>query len=187
MNAALPPVPGSQQVTNSLVTRDLFQIQGVTGNVMVNGGPVVHSAYPEQVRQIAPQQLCGRDSELTELAAFCIEPSRGPYAWWQARAWAGKSALMSWFVLHPPPGVRIVSFFITSRYAGQNDRVAFTDVVLEQLAEVLARRRACPSAHWASSRRLMSGAVDVPDMLVIPFMGRTSPRGRISRTPAPAT
>ena len=60
------------------------------------------------------------------------------YAWWRAPAWAGKSALMSWFVLHPPPGVRVISFFVTARYKGQEDRGAFTNAVLEQLAEMLA-------------------------------------------------
>ena len=44
---------------------------------------------------------------------------------------------MSWFVLHPPPGVQVVSFFITARYKGQDDRDAFTDAVLEQLADLL--------------------------------------------------
>jgi hypothetical protein len=42
----------------------------------------------------------GREEELAELAAFCQEA--GGYRWWRAPAWAGKSALMSWFVLHPP-------------------------------------------------------------------------------------
>lgn len=46
---------------------------------------------------------------------------------------------MSWFVLHPPPGVRIVSFFVTARFAAQNDRVAFVNVVLEHLAELLGQ------------------------------------------------
>jgi hypothetical protein len=45
---------------------------------------------------------------------------------------AGKSALLSWFVLHPPPRVTVVSFFITARFASQDDRVAFADAVLEQ-------------------------------------------------------
>jgi hypothetical protein len=44
---------------------------------------------------------------------------------------------MSWFALHTPPGVRLVPFFITARWAGQSDRVAFTDVMIEQLAELL--------------------------------------------------
>jgi tetratricopeptide (TPR) repeat protein len=101
------------------------------------GGGLVRSAYLEQVGRISPSALHGRDDELTELAAFCTDPGRGPYAWWQAPAWAGKSALMSWFVLHPPPGVRMVSFFVTARYKGQDDRDAFTNAVMEQLAELL--------------------------------------------------
>ncbi|MFE9632718.1 hypothetical protein [Streptomyces sp. NPDC006463] len=44
---------------------------------------------------------------------------------------------MAWFSLHPPPGVRVVPFFVTARFAAQNDRVAFTDVVMEQLSELL--------------------------------------------------
>ena len=101
----------------------------------------VRSAYLRQVEQIAPPQLLDRDGELRELVAFCIEPARGPYVWWRAPAWAGKSALLSTFVLHPPAEdgerVRLVSFFITARQAGQDTRDAFTQVVLEQLADVL--------------------------------------------------
>jgi hypothetical protein len=130
--------PG-QQVIGTRVAGNLFQIQGVSGDVTVHAGPVVRSAYLEQVRRIAPPQLRDRDGELTALAAFCIEPDQGTYVWWRASAWAGKSALMSWFVLHPPPGVRVVSFFITARYKGQDDRVAFTDAVMEQLADMLGQ------------------------------------------------
>ena len=57
----------------------------------------------------------------------------GTYAWWQAGPWAGKSALASWFVTHPPAGVDIVSFFITGRLAGQADSDAFLDAMIEQL------------------------------------------------------
>ena len=102
--------------------------------------PVVRSAYLEQVRRIAPPQLRDREAELAELAAFCAGDPEHAYAWWRAPAWAGKSALMAWFVLHPPPGVRIVSFFVTARHHRQNDRKAFVDNVLEQLAEVLEHR-----------------------------------------------
>ncbi|WP_328736542.1 ATP-binding protein [Streptomyces bobili] len=70
--------------------------------------------------------------------------------WWQAQAWAGKSALMSWFVLNPPPGIQVVSFFITARYAAQSDRVAFTDVVLEQLVEIMGERM---PAHLTEATR----------------------------------
>jgi hypothetical protein len=104
--------------------------------VLAGGGEV---KYLSQVRQIVPVALVGREAVLAELAAFCTEPDRGPYGWWQAPAWAGKSALMSWFVLHPPEGVQIVSFFITARWASQHDRVAFTDVLFGQLADLTGR------------------------------------------------
>src|SRR5258708_5808257 len=111
----------------------------VNTGILIGSLPAVRlaqSVYLHQVQQIFPGQLVGRDAELAELAAFCTKPDAGPYVWWQGPAWAGKSALMAWFVLHPPPGVRVVSFFITSRYAGQSDRNAFLEMVLEQLAEV---------------------------------------------------
>jgi hypothetical protein len=86
--------------------------------------------------------LFGREAGLAELTAFCVDervsPVSGPYVWWRAEAWAGKSALLSTFVLSPPAPVRervrIVSFFITARLAAQDTREAFTTVILEQLA-----------------------------------------------------
>ena len=62
-----------------------------------------------------------------ELAARCTGDHDRTYVWWQAEAWAGKTALMATFVLNPPPGVRVVSFFITARYAGQSDRRTFLE------------------------------------------------------------
>ncbi|MFI2733272.1 hypothetical protein [Streptomyces sp. NPDC018711] len=105
------------------------------GNRVVAGAPpAVRSAYWEQVRRIAPAELVGREEELAELADFCRTGTG--YVWWRADAWAGKSALMAWLALAPPPGVRIVPFFITARLGAQNDAVAYVDVVLEQLAEL---------------------------------------------------
>ena len=97
------------------------------------------SAYLQQVRRIAPPDppgLIGREAELAELAAFCVEPDRRSYVWWQAGPWAGKSALLSTFVLHLPPGAHVVSFFITARLAAQDTWEAFTQVLLEQLADL---------------------------------------------------
>jgi len=121
---------------------------------------VARSAYLEQVRRIAPPDppgLLDRDAELAELARFCLDPDGAPYTWWRAGPWAGKSALLSTFVLRPPPEVaervRIVSFFITARLAAQDTREAFTGMLLEQPAALLgqslpavlpaARREAC--------------------------------------------
>jgi tetratricopeptide (TPR) repeat protein len=118
---------------------------GTAGQVIVYQGlPLVaaRSVYLELVLQmIAPPALVGREEELAELSRFCLDPDRGPYAWWRAEAWAGKSALLSTFVLRPPAEVakrvRLVSFFITARRAGQDTREAFMQVLSEQLAELL--------------------------------------------------
>ena len=91
----------------------------------------MRSAYLAQVRDIAPDTLIGRDDELADWAEFCA--GADPYAWWQAGPWAGKSALASWFVTHPPAGVDVVSFFITGRLSGQADSDAFLDAMIEQL------------------------------------------------------
>ncbi|MDX8037034.1 hypothetical protein SK803_43165 [Lentzea sp. BCCO 10_0856] len=90
------------------------------------------------MQRIAPLNLIGREVELAALAEFCTSLGEaGKYRWWRAKAWSGKSALMAWFVLHPPENVRIVSFFITARLAGQNNRSAFMENVLEQLLCIL--------------------------------------------------
>ena len=94
-------------------------------------GQLVRSAYLAQVRDIAPDALIGRENELADWAEFCA--GADPYAWWQAGPWAGKSALASWFVTHPPAGVDVVSFFITGRLSGQADSDAFLDAMIEQL------------------------------------------------------
>ncbi|MEV0584707.1 hypothetical protein [Nonomuraea sp. NPDC050310] len=108
------------------------------------------SAYPFQVKQLFPGELIGREAELAELARFCTAPEGPSYAWWQGPAWAGKSALMAWFVQHPPAGVKIVSFFVTARLPGNSDRAGFLPVVVEQLAELAGEPMPAPlsEAMW---------------------------------------
>ena len=98
------------------------------------GSELVEAGYHAQVRDIAPWELRGREEELAELVRFCAGDE--PYQWWLADAWAGKSALAAWFVLHPPAGVRVASFFVTRRLAGQADSDAFTEEMVEQLAVI---------------------------------------------------
>jgi len=112
-------------------------------------GRLIVTAYQAQLADIAPDALYDRDGELDELLEFCA--GEASYAWWQAGPWAGKSALLSWFVLNPPVGVDVVSFFITSRFAGQSDSEAFTDALIEQLA-VLAGEPPQPALDSRSAR-----------------------------------
>ena len=108
---------------------------------------MVTAAYLAQVRDIAPDVLVGRDEELAELVAFCAGPDT--YQWWQGDPWAGKTALTAWFVLHPPTGVRIASFFITARLDDQSDSTAFTEAMIDQLA-VIADEPASPGTSAAA-------------------------------------
>ena len=95
--------------------------------------PMADDLHLEIVRSIAPVDgLKGRDAELIAFTSFCAEAGDG-YAWWQAEPWAGKSALLSTFVLYPPPGVVPVSFFITGRQAGQDTSEALVRDVTAQL------------------------------------------------------
>jgi ATP/maltotriose-dependent transcriptional regulator MalT len=105
--------------------------RGLHDVVPVEQDQRVRSAYLAQVGDIAPLELIGRDDELAEWVEFCA--GTAPYAWWQAGPWAGKSALASWFVVHPPVGVDVVSFFITGRFLGQADSDEFLDAMIEQL------------------------------------------------------
>ncbi|WP_163506723.1 trypsin-like peptidase domain-containing protein [Fodinicola acaciae] len=106
------------------------------------------SAYEAELHHIAPDQLDDRVDELAELVRFCAGDDR--YFWWQAGPWAGKSALLSWFVLHAPANVDTVSFFITSRFAGQSDSDAYTDALIEQLATLVGES---PQAALESKAR----------------------------------
>jgi hypothetical protein len=118
----------------------VVQVGVLAGDVRVGAARPVRSAYLSQVRALAPGSIEGRYDELAVLAAFCSsEVTAEGYLWWRAEAWSGKSALLSWFVLHPPAGVRVVSFFITSQLPGQNDQRGFVDSVLDQLHDLAER------------------------------------------------
>ncbi|MFE9069058.1 hypothetical protein [Streptomyces violaceusniger] len=110
--------------------------------------PLPSSSTPQRVddsyiawitQHIVPPALLDREDELGELTAFCTAPDlpgAPAYLWWQAPPWAGKSALVSDFVLRRrPDGVEVVSYFITDRL-GRNDRQGFLKAVMRQLAAV---------------------------------------------------
>jgi tetratricopeptide (TPR) repeat protein len=135
-----PSPQGSASRTGAATAKDgSVAVSGtVIGDINLFTGAPVQTRYREQVLRISPGELLGRSAELAELARFCTasEPTDS-YLLWRGKAWAGKTALTSWFVLNPPQGVRIVSFFITARFPGQADRNAFIENVLEQLATLL--------------------------------------------------
>jgi hypothetical protein len=91
---------------------------------------------------------------LEELASWCAGGGEA-YVRWQAGPRVGKSALMSWLVLHPPPGTWVISFFVTARLAAQADSSAFTDELLDHLAAVTGEQvpSAASAAVWDGLRR----------------------------------
>lgn len=142
-----------------------------TGYLAINSFTLVQQAasapprsgYRYQVELIAPDIIRGREAELSELADFCTAPEGPALAWWQAPAWSGKSALLAHFVLNPPVGVRPVSFFVTARFAGQSDHVAFADVLLVQLAEIAGQPlpRSTAATRHSDLLRLLHAAAEV--------------------------
>jgi hypothetical protein len=114
--------------------------------------PMADDLHLEVVRSIAPVDgLKGRVAELAELALFCTGTG-DEYAWWQAEPWAGKSALLSTFVVEPPPGVVPVSFFITGRQAGQDTSEALVRDVTAQLERLTEADRPTLSSPRESGR-----------------------------------
>jgi tetratricopeptide (TPR) repeat protein len=111
------------------------------------------TAYHLQVAEIAPPVLHGRAREIEELTAFCFRSEW--YAWWQADAWAGKTALMAWFALHPPPKVEVVSFFVAGGLAGESDSEAFLEALAEQLTVLAGRPLGTPVTTVARRGRLL--------------------------------
>lgn|GEM_PF-6458329 len=122
----------------------------------------VNSAYLAQVSDISPEDLLGRDDDIEVLEEFCR--GNAPYLWWRAGPWAGKTALLSWFTLHPPPEVDIICFFVTRRLASQANHVAFTEILIEQLSELLGLQlpsSPAPAARDGYRRHLLNMASEL--------------------------
>lgn len=104
--------------------------------------------YARQVAETAPTELVGRSSELETLTTFTA--GHEPYCWIQGDPWSGKTALVSWFVTHPPAGLNVVSFFVTRRRAEQSNSGAFLSATLDQLRSLVSPRY--PTAETPAAR-----------------------------------
>jgi hypothetical protein len=152
------------------------------------------TAYRAQVSSIAPVQLLDREGELDSLTRFCASETEGNYAWWRADPWAGKTALLSTFVLHPPAGLDVISFFITSRYAGQADSNAFLEAMQEQLMALVGEQpsavSAAPHVRVGNFLRLLDDAAkrsaELGRRLVIIIDGLDEDRSRSVPFPLPS-
>ena len=134
-NAVIGDVLGDQVPAGSIDTASLT----ITARVRAD--------YEQQVRDGSRPTSCGGATSSWRSWPSSVRigrPMAGIGGGGRAQAWSGKSALLAWFVLHPPKGVRIVSFFITAGWASQNNRAAFIDNLLEQLLVLLGR----PMPTW---------------------------------------
>lgn len=124
--------------------RDLLGLMhGSTGPGLVDvhapGGSRFTSAYLRQLTSLAPDVLVDRASDLADMTAFAVADTVAtPYRWYRADAWAGKSALFAWWMLHAPPGLDVLPYFVTSRRHSGADRSGFVDAMLAQLSEFLS-------------------------------------------------
>ncbi|MGP3983144.1 trypsin-like peptidase domain-containing protein [Streptomyces sp. KR80] len=113
-----------------------------------SGLDLIETAYQALLADIAPEVLEDRGRECQRLVAFCAGTES--YLWLQGPPWVGKTALVSWFALHPPRGVVPVWFFITNRLAEQADSAAYTEAVVHQLATIVGR---LPAGHTSRAAR----------------------------------
>ncbi|MEU4659516.1 tetratricopeptide repeat protein [Streptomyces sp. NPDC023723] len=123
-----------------VVTGDHNSTTTIMGDVIVRGArQAPTSVYEAEIRILAAARFQGREKELAEMSAFALgeDPHSSPYWRWLAPAWSGKTALMAHFALNPPPGVRVLAFFITARLAGRSDRTAFLSELRQQLRAFL--------------------------------------------------
>ncbi|EOD67662.1 hypothetical protein [Amycolatopsis vancoresmycina] len=118
-------------------TGDIVQVGYVAGDFHYGGSGAAKSWYLGKVRELAPDELVGRETELAELKRFCLADDSRSCAWWRADAWSGKTALMASFVLDPPEEVRLVAFFVRAADTEADSRAGFLTEVNLQLAEVL--------------------------------------------------
>jgi hypothetical protein len=98
--------------------------------------------------------LVARADELADLAAFCHGPQR--WRWIQADAFAGKTALLATFVLHPPANVDVAACFL-GRPTGQ----ATADYILDILCRQLAGHTAKPNYQPACLRQRIDDFLDL--------------------------
>lgn len=111
--------------------------------------------------EYAPARLAGREEELNALTAFCAGPDA--CMWVQGPPWAGKTALIAWFALHPPAGFAVVSFFVNSRIASGADSDSFLRAMITQLAalcELPGQDEDSPAARRAQFLDLLQLAAD---------------------------
>ncbi|MFI7643170.1 trypsin-like peptidase domain-containing protein [Nonomuraea sp. NPDC049400] len=115
----------------------------LTDPLSPNRRPTSSPSYLARVKNYAPENLVDRDSEIDQLISFCAGNEK--YLWIQAPPWAGKTALASWFVLNPPFGTNVASFFIALRISSEASIHPFLVSMTRQLAYIANRHVRIPN------------------------------------------
>ena len=105
---------------------------------------------------VSPRVLLGRNTELAVLEEFAGSDLR--WRWIQGDAFAGKTALMAWFTLHPPDRVDVAACFLR-RTTGDNAADYALDVLNRQLAQLAER------GGYLPPQSLSERADDLVDLL----------------------
>ncbi len=87
---------------------------------------------------LIPAVFMGRENEIDQINKFILEDNENcdQWWWWQADAWAGKTALMAHLASNPKPDVNVASVFIIGREPANADSDAFYSYLIPQLAKI---------------------------------------------------
>ncbi len=87
---------------------------------------------------LIPAVFMGRENEIDQINKFILEDTENcdQWWWWQADAWAGKTALMAHLASNPKPDVNVASVFIIGREPANADSDAFYSYLIPQLAKI---------------------------------------------------
>ncbi|MEU9853708.1 hypothetical protein [Streptomyces sp. NPDC047974] len=145
--------PGHRRAADGVWGRRLSAAQTVSKSGQGGRGPRVHAASAGRLlggpslvlRDVLPRDFVGRERECADLAAFATARDGSPsYLWFRAGPWAGKTALLAWFLARElPAGVDVAHHFVSGRH-GTDRRLDFARAVGAQLAAVSGGRRRPP-------------------------------------------
>jgi len=109
-------------------------------------------------RSYAPAKLLHRDDWLAELTGFAAGPLR--CRWVCGDPWSGKTALLAWFVMNPPPASVLVSHFVPAADPQRSTSDAFLKAMVDQLAAVAGTGCDREADQVAEFSRLLGAAAE---------------------------